>query len=73
MEDRFWAQLVAPFFVLACLVIGYPITHYVRHKMQDGRLRRFLLDTSWKKRFPLLPLLALPVLFLWGYVVVTQF
>lgn len=43
MEDRFWAQLVAPFFVLACLVIGYPITHYVRHKMKPGRLKRFLL------------------------------
>lgn len=43
MEDRFWAQLVAPFFVLACLVIGYPITHFVRHKMRHGRLRRFLL------------------------------
>lgn len=43
MEDKFWAQLLAPFFVLACLAIGYPITHFVRHKLKDGRLRRFLL------------------------------
>ncbi len=69
MEDRFWAQLMAPFFAFACLVIGYPITHDVRHKMQDGPLRRFLLNTSWKKRFPLLPLLGLPILAVWGWVV----
>lgn len=39
----FWAMLIKPFFLLACLVIGYPITHYVKHKMKRGRLRDFLL------------------------------
>ena len=43
MEEKFLAQLVAPFFLLACLVIGYPITHYVRHKMKRGWLRKLLL------------------------------
>jgi hypothetical protein len=43
MEDKFWAQLLAPFFLLACLSVGYPITHYVRHKMKRGWLRSFLL------------------------------
>lgn len=41
--DVFWAMLLKPFFVLACLVIGYPITHYVRHKMKDGWLKQLLL------------------------------
>lgn len=41
--EVFLANLLKPFFVLACLAIGYPITHYVKHKMRNGRLRRFLL------------------------------
>lgn len=41
--EMFWAMLIKPFFLLACLVIGYPITHYVKHKMKRGRLRDFLL------------------------------
>lgn len=43
MTDAFLAQMAAPFFLLACLVIGYPITYFVRHKMKHGWLRRLLL------------------------------
>ena len=43
LMDMLLANLVKPFFVLGCLVIGYPITYYVRRKMKDGPLRRFLL------------------------------
>ena len=43
MEEKFWAQFFAPFFLLACLVIGYPITYYVRYKMKPGWLRKLLL------------------------------
>ena len=41
--SMFLAMLLKPFVLLACLVIGYPITHYVRHKMKRGALRDFLL------------------------------
>lgn len=43
MIDKFLAQMLAPFFALGCLAIGYPITYYVRHKMKDGWLKRLLL------------------------------
>ena len=43
LMDVFLANMLKPFFVLGCLVIGYPITYYVRRKMKDGPLRRFLL------------------------------
>lgn len=41
--DVFWAMLVKPFFVLACLVVGYPITYLVKYKLRDGWLKRLLL------------------------------
>lgn len=37
------AMALKPFFVLGCLVIGYPIIYWVRYKMKDGPIRRFLL------------------------------
>lgn len=43
MSSMFLAMLIKPFFLLACLVIGYPITNYVRRKMKRGPLRDFLL------------------------------
>lgn len=39
----FFAMAAKPFLLLACLVIGYPITYFVRHKMKDGKLKRLLL------------------------------
>jgi len=39
----FLAMLFKPFFVLSCLVVGYPITYYVKYKMKDGPLKRLLL------------------------------
>lgn len=43
METMFWAMLLKPFVLLACLVIGYPITYYVKYKLKDGPLKRLLL------------------------------
>ena len=41
--EAFLVNLVKPFLLLGFLAIGYPITHYVRHKMRHGRIRSFLL------------------------------
>ncbi|MDO9313405.1 MAG: hypothetical protein Q7T97_02530 [Burkholderiaceae bacterium] len=41
--EMFFVMLLKPFLLLGFLVIGYPITYYVRHKMKDGRLKRLLL------------------------------
>ena len=43
--DKLIGMAMAPFFVLACLTIGYPIIRAVK-RMKDGRLKRFLL-ISW--------------------------
>lgn len=43
MSEMFFVMAIKPFLLLACLVAGYPITHYVRHKMKKGQLRDFLL------------------------------
>ena len=39
----FVVMLAKPFLLLGCLVIGYPITYFVRYKMKDGKLKRLLL------------------------------
>ena len=43
----FLAMFVKSFFLLACLTAAIPVVWLVRHKMRDGRLKRFLLFT-WK-------------------------
>ena len=43
MMEMFLVMLAKPFLLLGFLMIGYPITYYVRHKMKDGRLKRLLL------------------------------
>lgn len=39
----FLAALLKPFFAAGCLLIGYPITWWVKNRMKDGKLKRFLL------------------------------
>jgi len=43
--EKFLGMALAPFFVLACLAIGYPIIRAVK-RMKDCRLKRILL-ISW--------------------------
>jgi hypothetical protein len=40
--DAFWAQLVAPFLLVAMLVIAYPFKRLVM-RMRDSKLKRLLL------------------------------
>lgn len=48
--DMFFVNLLKPFFVLACLAIGYPITYWVRFKMREGWLKRLLLTELGAKK-----------------------
>lgn len=41
--DKFFAALVTPFMLAACLLIAWPIKRWVQTRMKDGPLRRFLL------------------------------
>lgn len=40
--DKFWAQALAPFVLLAMLLIARPIVWLVRRYLPEGRLKRFL-------------------------------
>jgi len=42
--DMFFVMLIKPFLLMAMLVVGYPITYYVKHKMKHGALRDLLLQ-----------------------------
>lgn len=41
--DMFWAMLLKPFLLLGFLMVGYPITYFVKHRLKDGWLKRLLL------------------------------
>ena len=36
-------MILKPFFAFGCLVVGLPIIWWVKNRMADGPLRRFLL------------------------------
>ncbi len=42
MSDGFWRQLLAPFMLLAMLVIAYPIKRLVWRLLPDGWLKSLL-------------------------------
>jgi hypothetical protein len=41
--DKFFAQLLAPFLLLAMLAVAIPIKLYLKRHMRDGWLKRLLL------------------------------
>jgi hypothetical protein len=44
--EHFFAQALAPFMLLAMLLLARPIVNLIKRKLPDGALKRFLF-ISW--------------------------